>query len=121
VADDIPAEAVEAAAQALATARGDVGLYTDECYAGAHWNGSRDVYREDATTVLAAALPHLYAQWFAKVDAALRDQPSYERWARAVTEAENYRWHTPASLAAVRVADYLRDVLGGDGNKKGDD
>lgn len=59
-----------------------------------------------------AALPELHAAWLAEVVAALRNQTRYEEWARVVAEAANYRWHTPASLAAVRVADYIRDTLG---------
>lgn len=76
-------------------------------------------YTDWAAETLAAALPHLHAQWMAErprwrehraqvlaeVDAALRDQGRYLEW-------YGRNLHLPATLGSLGdAADYLRDTL----------
>lgn len=52
----VPAPLVDLAARALAAQVDDEALFTDLKFAGDHWDGNRDVYRNDAQAVLAALL-----------------------------------------------------------------
>ena len=91
---DIPAEAVEAAARTL------LNMPPGRL----NWNTS-----SAARNVLAAALPHLRAQWLAEVDEALRDNERVTMWLL----------HAPVNdhlTECEAAADYLRDVLGAEGN-----
>jgi hypothetical protein len=109
--DDIPAEAVEAAAQ-----------MTFDCDAGDNpvdwgsWEEStpetQQAYREHATHVLAAALPHLRARILAEVDAALRAKAARHE---GNPDPDSWMWNIGFDDAA----DYLRDVLGGDSGEVG--
>jgi hypothetical protein len=94
---DIPAEAVEAAAQAYAVRT--TGFYA---FSGEMW---REEYREHATHVLAAALPHLRERWLAEVLAALGDQ---ERIRLALLDSTDWINRQYVGFAPY----YLRDVLG---------
>jgi len=97
VADDIPAEAVEAATSAIMCDK----------YAGPA-AGSRGYAQTLAQIVLAAALPHIRARVLAEVDAALRDDSRWWAWRDA-----NQR-----GARIGDIADYLRDVLGAGGERE---
>lgn len=64
---------------------------------------TRKIYLGAAEAALAAALPHLRAQFLAEVAATLRDLPGFERWLGA----------SPVGAGHVLglLPDYLRDML----------
>jgi len=105
---DIPAEAVEAAAQALSVRM--TGFYD--------FNGVevRGTYQEHAAAILAVADPHIRAderaRVLAEVDAALRDRDGFWNWANAKPSPRDFTQNRETC------ADYLRDVLGAGGERE---
>jgi hypothetical protein len=90
---DIPAEAVEAAQDAVAASEFEDWL-------------PRDSGRPVVELILAAALPHLRERWLAEVEGALRDHQAFIKW---IGPRRPWGWET---MHLDISADYLRDVLG---------
>jgi hypothetical protein len=103
---DIPAEAVEAAAQEWYAI--DAGENFDEMPSRLDEADptTQTAYRYATSEILAAALPHLRAQWLAEVQAALRDDEGFAWWAHEHDSDEALYVDLEPAI------DYLGDVLG---------